>query len=421
MIAKYCLYKLPVARIAIGCILLIFVVYSGCISADKKRGDGAPRASDTSNSAANNRRVIADDNSEVDLIENASAPPGAAQEFPKTDFSISRVDYADIISGGPPRDGIPAIRNPHFQSVAEADMWLEEGEMVFVIDGQRYDTDSIHIYPVSILIYHEIINDRFGDTPIAVTYCPLCNSALAFLAQTDNNDLLTFGVSGRLRYSNMIMFDDQHESWWQQATGQAIVGVDVGTSLQIEPLITLSWGEAKSAFPSAQVVSRNTGFTRPYGRNPYVGYDTQSHPFLYRGPQLDATQNPFERVLIVRHNGNERPYLYSQLREQIVTADTVDDTDIVILWDDKTASPLDEGSAHSGRTVGSATPYLPIVDGNVLTFTHRNGVIVDTETRSVWSPAGIAVSGSLRGSKLAPLANIQHFWFSHTIFNVEQR
>ncbi|MEE8465674.1 MAG: DUF3179 domain-containing protein, partial [Dehalococcoidia bacterium] len=199
-----------------------------------------------------------------------------------TDFQIRSAPYSEFFSGGPSKDGIPAVDNPKFVSVDEAEEWLDDREPVQVVDING----DVRAYPLQILIWHEIVNDQVGGIPVAITFCPLCNTALVFNAALPDGRVLDFGVSGMLRFSDLVMYDRQTESWWQQATGEAIVGDLTGTMLEFIPSPIVSWADFKQAHPGRQVLSRDTGISRPYGRNPYTGYDT-GRPFLFRGPEDD--------------------------------------------------------------------------------------------------------------------------------------
>jgi anti-sigma factor (TIGR02949 family) len=196
-----------------------------------------------------------------------------AQSEWKTDFSRHTVPLEEIVPGGPPKDGIPAIDDPQFVSVDEADRWLSGREPVIVV---RHVHET-RVYPYQILIFHEIVNDIVGGRPLAVTYCPLCNTALVFDRRHDGR-VLDFGTTGRLRHSDMVMYDRQTESWWQQATGEAILGELAGDRLEPFPAQTMSWNDVRRAYPDGRVLSRETGHDRPYGRNPYEGYDRTSGP-----------------------------------------------------------------------------------------------------------------------------------------------
>jgi hypothetical protein len=196
-----------------------------------------------------------------------SPPRGAESEF-ITDFRKHSVPYSEILSGGPPKDGIPAVDKPKFLPVSEANGWLKDREpVVFVQVG-----DDARAYPIQILIWHEIVNDTVGGEPLIVSFCPLCNTAIAF-KRIFNGQVLDFGTTGRLRHSNLIMYDRQTETWWQQATGDAIAGEHAGGQLEFYPASMISWADFKDLHPNGMVLSRDTGHPRNYGRNPYFGYD----------------------------------------------------------------------------------------------------------------------------------------------------
>jgi hypothetical protein len=199
---------------------------------------------------------------------NELAKSGISTSGWKTDFSRHTVPYAEIISGGVPRDGIPPIDSPSFVSIEAANSWLADREPVIALEING----DARAYPLQIMTWHEIVNDSVGGIPVAVTFCPLCNSAIAFNRRI-GEIVYDFGVSGKLRNSDLIMWDRQTESWWQQFTGEAIVGSLAGIRLDMLPAVIISWGDFRSAYPEGQVLSRETGFSRPYGRNPYAGYD----------------------------------------------------------------------------------------------------------------------------------------------------
>ncbi len=392
--------------------LLIVIMLNSCfnIDADEEEDQLSERSSDYALTDA----IVAEDVQFDSSLQGQRPPPGAVREF-STLFERSLVDFDEIISGGPPKDGIPALTDPDFVEVDDAQEWLKRNEMVFVADYREWGASEVRIYPVQILIYHEIVNDTIGPLPIIITYCPLCNTAAAF-GRTIHGIPHQFGVSGRLRRSNLLMYDDLTESWWQQATGEAVVGEYTGSQLRSWPLLTLSWGEARKQYPEALVLSRQTGHNRPYGRNPYVGYDTLNHPFLYLGPRIDASYTPFTRVLVVRINNQEQGYQYPELQKNVVTHDSIGGQNIVIFWSEDSASPLDTQSVSEGRQVGSANAFLPIIEGRELNFFAENGIIYDERTKSTWSTNGRALSGSMAGSLLTAVPSIQHFWFSWSAF-----
>jgi hypothetical protein len=347
----------------------------------------------------------------------SDAPPRSALNEFTTDFSKHSVSYDEILSGGPPKDGIPAIDDPKFVSVNEADDWLQDREPVIFVEADG----KARAYPIQILMWHEIVNDTLAGLPLTVTFCPLCNTAIAF-ERTVNGQVLDFGTTGRLRFSNLIMYDRQTETWWQQATGDAIVGELLGTQLDYYPAQIISWQDFKNQYPDGSVLSRETGHPRDYGRNPYAGYDDiNQSPFLFRGDPTPGQLLPMERVLTLELNGEAVAYPYQVLSEVSVVNDTVGGEPVVIVWVEGTASALDAGSVSGGRDVGTAAAFSRLLEGDVLEFTHDGNTIVDTKTGSTWNVLGHAVSGQLAGNQLLQFVSINHFWFSWAAFQPETR
>lgn len=344
------------------------------------------------------------------------SPPAGASEF-KTDFSKHIVPYQEILSGGLPKDGIPAIDHPKFVSVTDADAWLKPVEPTILVQIG----EDVRAYPLQILIWHEIVNDTVGGVPLIITFCPLCNTAIAF-ERTVNGKVLDFGTTGRLRYSNLVMYDRQTETWWQQAEGRAIAGELTGAQLEFRPASIIAWSEFKAAYPQGRALSRDTGYTRSYGRNPYAGYDDVNNPpFLYRGPTTPGVLPPVARVLAIDLNGQAVAYPYDALQKVRVVNDTVGGENIVVLWSPGTASALDAGTIADGRDVGAANAYERNLDDQSLTFAVDGSRIIDKETGSEWNVLGKAVSGKLAGKQLTPVVSVNHFWFSWAAFKPETR
>lgn len=347
-------------------------------------------------------------------IVEAEIPPEARRFVDgvwKTNFAIHSVPYNEIFSGGPPRDGIPPIDNPKYETVAQADAWLEDKEPVifFELNGDA------RAYPLQILIWHEIVNDKVGSIPVAVTFCPLCNTALVFHSSVDGQ-ALRFGTTGLLRFSDLVMWDNLSESWWQQATGEAIVGDLTGRRLTFLPASIISWADFKAARPEGKVLSRDTGHFRPYGENPYVGYDNiNSSPFLYRGPQ-DGRLPPMERVVAVTIEETDVAYPFTVLAQEKVVNDTIEGQPIVVFYQPGTASALDAPLIAFGKDIGSAAVFDPTGDGRVLTFQATEEGFIDDQTGSLWNILGEAISGPLTGEKLSPIVHGDHFWFAWAVF-----
>lgn len=263
-----------------------------------------------------------------------------------TDFSRTAVDFDEILSGGPPKDGIPSIDAPEFEPARGVD-WLDSKEAVI-----RLELDGkVRAYPLRILIWHEIVNDRFGDIPVAVTYCPLCNSSIVF-SRNLGERLLDFGTTGLLRNSDLVMYDRQTETWWQQFTGEAIVGALTGKSLKMIPSRVEAFGRLVADHPDAEVLSIPVPARRSYGRNPYVGYDSRSAPYpLFRG-SLPENVNPMARVIVVQGETGPHAVLLSHLRDNKSIALP---GDIKLSWSEGQASVLDAATIQGGRDVGNVS------------------------------------------------------------------
>ena len=266
-------------------------------------------------------------------------------------------------------------------------------------------------YPLAILTRHEIANDTLGDMPIAVTFCPLCNSAIVFNRQV-GDATLRFGVSGLLRNSDLIMWDDLTQSFWQQLTGEGIVGEYTGTLLDIVPSQLVGYGAFKAQYPDGEVLSTQG---RLYGSNPYVGYDSSTRPFLFNGspdPRLAAT----ERVMGLALDDISIAYPFGTLSEEFVVNDTFADREIVVIWQPGAFSALDAARIDESYDAGMGAVFERAVDGRTLTFIIEDGQIVDNETGSAWNIFGSSISGELAGSQLNALNAFPHFWFAWAAF-----
>lgn len=262
----------------------------------------------------------------------------------QTDFSRSLVEFSEIIAGGPPRDGIPSIDDPIFEPAHSlTELGPHEPLIRLEVDGE------VRGYPLRILTWHEIVNDEIAGLPVAVTYCPLCNSAIVFDRRIDTGETLEFGVSGLLRHSDMIMYDRQSDSWWQQFTGEGVVGEHAGKRLKMIPSRVVGFAQLLEANPDAQVLVPQNPRARPYGQNPYIGYDSRSMPYpLYTG-DLPSNLDPMSRVVVVNLGDEIRAVTLSHLRER----GRVEMDAVVLTWSEGVNSALDSRMIEGGREVGT--------------------------------------------------------------------
>ena len=334
------------------------------------------------------------------------------QQWPQTDFSKTIIALSEIQSGGPPKDGIPAINDPKFNTQEQARDWLHPQEPVIAL----YLGKQARAYPLQILIYHEIVNDEIDGQPIAVTFCPLCNATVVF-DRILNGKVLYFGTTGKLRKSDLIMYDRQTESWWQQFTGESIVGFYAGQSLKQLPAFIIAYADFENAYPDGIVLSRQTGHKRPYGNNPYRGYDRIGEsPFLFK-ESIDPRLPAMERVLSIRIARYQRIYPFSEIEKHTVINDQLADFPLVIFSKMGTLSPLDKHEISRSRLIPSAIAYARTLDGNRLEFKFINNQILDTSTGSVWEITGNAIAGPLKGKRLTPAESGVHFAFAWLAFN----
>ncbi len=342
---------------------------------------------------------------------------GAASSVAGGSSLLDPDDIVDVL----PMDGIPAIDEPRFENVAKVD-WLADKEPViaFEIAGDA------RAYPLQIMTWHEIVNDVVGDRPVAVTFCPLCNTAVAYERPEVDGEVTTFGTSGKLINSNLLMYDRATESLWPQVTGEALVGELEGRQLVRRPARIVSWQEFRTAFRDGKVLSRDTGHDRRYGENPYPGYDNvDSAPFLFRG-EVDGRLAAVERVLGFEADGEAVAFPYFRLEEKAVGGVEATNTEvgrepIAVFWKSGTTSALDGTDIATSRDVGAVAAYSRLLDDRVLRFTLRDGAIIDRETGSTWNLFGRAIKGRLAGRSVTPLDAIDSFWFDWAAFHPDTK
>lgn len=374
------------------------------------------------------------------LVGQAAAQPSQVDTL-RVQTQYSSIPLTELRSGGPPPNGIPPLGfggDPsgladtpavRYESVAQGRSWLSAHEPVILVTvgGES------GIFPLQVLLWHEIANVTLGGVPLAVTFCPLCNTSLVVdrrvpIAQTlrarlapntplkGDTLLVTFGVSGLLYRSDLVMFDSATHSLWYQAVGRALVGPLSGAVLRSYPSLIVSFDEAAREAPRSRVLSKQTGYARDYGRNPYAGYDAADQPpFLFSGP-LDGRLPPKERVVTVSSDGFDAAYPFTVLARQGVVNDRVGSLPITVWWAAGTLSALDGERLQDSRDVGAGVAFDRRVKGRTLTFQAADGSVRDSETRSTWTVTGRAVSGPLRGEQLSLAPHTNQFWFSWAVY-----
>ena len=419
--------------LALTALIAVGLVAVACSSSDRESeasADGSDAAAKLPIAGSTNATVPTDNPAEKlllepqvpELVDPTPVPsptplPTGAEEAPrrltigwKTDFSKHSVPFSEIRSGGVPRDGIRPLDNPIFEPASGDHGAIRDNDPVISLEING----EAKAYPLAILIWHEIVNDEVGGVPVTVTYCPLCNTAIVF-DRTVNGQLLDFGTTGNLRNSDLVMWDRQTESWWQQVTGEAIVGSMTGTKLKFIPAPLVSWWDFRDSFVDGQVLSRNTGLGGSYDTPPYSGYDNlDNRPFLFSG-QIDSRLATMERIVGLTIGDEVVAYPFMLLESIPVVNDTVGGQDIAIFYVGDTLSVFNNfGSTN--REVGSTGVFDANLDGRKLIFQFVDDKFVDDQTGSTWNILGQAVDGPLEGSTLDQVAHANHFWFAWAAF-----
>ena len=333
--------------------------------------------------------------------------PSALDDRDAEGLPSPSLDLERLVAGGPPPDGIPAIDQPRFQRTGDVRR-VDDEEQVLVVEVD----DDARAYPVQVLTQHEIVNDTVGDVPVAVTYCPLCASGLAFDRRVGDR-VLSFGTSGVLIASNLVMYDRQTRSLWPQVEGRAVAGVLTGVELDRIPAGVLSWAQWREAHPDGWVLSRQTGHPYAYGANPYVGYDDKrSMPLFDDFPVDNRIEWLKQPVVGIAVEGDALAIDVEALALDGVREVSVAGRPTTVWWVGGARSSLDGYAVGSGREVGTVAAFEPYVGGRRLTFRSDAGTVVDVETGSRWNLRGAAVAGPATGSRLTPVPHLATFWFA---------
>lgn len=269
---------------------------------------------------------------------NTSAPQYLQNLFPSTDWSQSDPALSNALSGGPSKDGIPAIDNPKFIPLHESD--YSDDVQAIVLQG----SSETKIYPYNILTWHEIVNDTVDGRPVVITFCPLCGSAIVFDGTLPDGTISTFGVSGSLLESNMIMFDRETENLWQQSTGDSLAGSFFPSSLELEPMQLMTLGTVRATHPNALILSEETGRSRDYNRSPYAGYETNDR-FSFEPSSIDTTIPPKTITAVFR---------------------TSDGASVAIPWLEL------RGEKYSTQVINNSSYTFSVTDNGELTITDQS-------------------------------------------------
>jgi hypothetical protein len=318
-----------------------------------------------------------------------------------TEEEKSIVPLDQIVSGGPPPDGIPSIDNPKFISVQEASKFLKDSELIL---GLNINGD-IRAYPLQILVWHEIVNDNVGAVPVAISYCPLCFTNQVFNRTIDERVVVEFGTSGKLYNSNLVMYDRTSKSLWSQALAEGIVGKYAGTKLQRVPFDVAYWKEWKQLYPDSKVLSRDTGSNRPYG-----DYYTNSD-VLFPVSNKDSRLDLKEIVVGFENKGQFKAYKQQDIENKKVINDQVNGKPIALFssypFMIRAYDPLVEGGGGGEQTI-----VLLQFEYNT-----KDKSFIDKQTGSLWNFEGKAISGQMKGKQLTRLPFDEGFWFEWIAFH----
>ncbi len=342
-------------------------------------------------------------------VDNSAMPP---RHLDIETFPTALVDRTRIVAGGPPPDGIPPIDAPRYEMAAEVD-WIEPNEPVLalLLDGEA------RAYPIQVMIWHEVVNDVLGDRPVTVTYCPLCDSGVAFDRRL-GGEVLDFGTSGGLYQANLVLYDRQTESLWTQFDGRAVVGTLVGDQLATLPITTISWADFRRDHPAATVLSRDDVAPRPYGRNPYHALDQRETtiPGFFTG-EADNTLAPYARVVGVVVDEQVLAVPTRSLARVGVASTSVGGRPLTFWHRPGTASAVNADDIADGEDIGSTGVFLAEVDGQAAAFTRTDTGFVDDVTGSTWNILGEAVAGPRVGDRLEPIGHVDTFWFAWATYH----
>ncbi|WP_420445138.1 DUF3179 domain-containing protein [Candidatus Poriferisodalis sp.] len=421
-------------RLATGGVLTLLAAAllagaSGCAGTSSDDDQSAPDPTTISAPATTAAAVVPASTTTVPIIDlKVTQIPGGPREATVSALREgitapllpeALVSPLDVLSGGPPPDGIPSIDAPDFERASDVEfLQPQEAVVTLTLNGDA------RAYPVQVMLWHEIVNDTVGGEPVTITYCPLCNTAIGYYRQLDDR-IFDFGTSGRLYKSALVMYDRQTESLWAHYTGQAIAGVLTGSQLELIPVATVAFETFVAEHPNGLVMKRPGGFGRSYGSNPYVGYDEPDGRPDFFGDVPDPRLPPQTRVLVIRHGGAVVAVQLDALQSGGVMPLDLEGIPVVAFQLPGTATPIQHQQVAFGRDVGATGVFDPTVDGQLLTFVRMAdasssvgpGAFTDNQTGSTWTVLGRALDGPLTGTQLEPIEHIDTFWFAAAAYD----
>ncbi len=333
------------------------------------------------------------------LVMSLSWTSALAGDIPESRLKLLA---KSILDTGINRDGIPSIDQPKFISVSDASLGMDLEEVVFVLEASK----ETYIYPQKIMVWHEIVNDVIDDQVVAVTYCPLTGSTVGYSGEIPPYRTY-FGTTGRLVNSNLLMYDRSTNSEWPQIAGTAISGPLMGDTLQAFPILWTTWSKAKAAYPKGKVLSRETGYRRKYGRDPYGSYQRKGN--YYDNGQI---MFPLTGTLDRRFPSKERIMGVSQGSYRVAVIKSAVAKKGVINFE-AGATPM---VAFYDKMLDTVRVFDRRVKGKSLTFGWRDGEIFDKETYTTWTATGQVGFGPRRDAGLKPVAAMDVMWFGWTAF-----
>ncbi len=337
-----------------------------------------------------------DESTEISITNPTSVNFESTLTLMETNGVKHLIPLDKIKGGGPPKDGIPSIDNPIFTDVPNSNFMSDSD----VVIGLEINGES-KAYPLFILVWHEIVNDKVGGTPVSVTYCPLCYTNQVFERIIDGQEV-EFGTSGKLYNSNLLMYDRLTESYWSQALGMAVKGELSGYQLNIIPFDVITWGDWKTLHSDTLVMTTDTGHIRSYATDPYGSYYTEPR-IMFPVDYSDDRMFPKEIILGFNQDDIYKAYKQNDIESNIILNDSIGEIPVMLV------SLFSQNSRAFERTI----------DDQILDFVYVDNKITDTLTNSEWNYDGLSISGKYEGKQLERIPIEPGFWFAWVAFHPE--